>query len=39
MAIDVKPLPGTVPLAVEGDIASQLVTGVDDFLASTARRE
>jgi dienelactone hydrolase len=27
-----KPLPGTQPLTVEGDIASQLVDGVDRFL-------
>jgi len=39
----VKPLPGTAPLTMEGDIASELVAGVDAFLlreieASVARR-
>src|SRR5260370_37438672 len=29
---DVSPLPGTKPLTLEGDIASQLVDGVDKFL-------
>src|SRR5262245_28087480 len=29
---DVQPLPGTQPLTMEGDIASQLVDGVDKFL-------
>jgi dienelactone hydrolase len=29
---DVQPLPGTQPLTIEGDIASQLVDGVDQFL-------
>ena len=30
--IDGRPLPGTEPLAMDGDIASQLVAGVDKFL-------
>jgi dienelactone hydrolase len=29
---DAKPLPGTRPLTLQGDIASQLVAGVDKFL-------
>jgi dienelactone hydrolase len=29
---DAKPLPGTQPLTLKGDIASQLVVGVDKFL-------
>jgi dienelactone hydrolase len=32
MAAAVAPLPGTKPLTMEGDIASQLVEGVDKFL-------
>src|SRR5438874_809320 len=31
-AAEPKPLPGTDPLTLEGDIASQLVDGVDKFL-------
>ncbi len=31
-AKDVSPLPGTKPLTMTGDIASQLVEGVDRFL-------
>ena len=31
-AAEVEPLPGTRPLTIEGDIASQLVAGVDKFL-------
>lgn len=29
---DVEPLPGTKPLTVEGDVASQMVDGIDRFL-------
>src|SRR5262245_14001477 len=29
---ELQPLPGTQPLTMEGDIASQLVAGVDKFL-------
>ena len=29
---DVEPYPGTEPLMMEGDIASELVSGVDRFL-------
>ena len=31
-ADDSRPLPGTQPLTMDGDIASQLVDGVDKFL-------
>ena len=31
-AEDAAPLPGTAPLAIQGDIASNLVAGVDQFL-------
>ncbi|MBI1928174.1 hypothetical protein HYR99_28500, partial [Candidatus Poribacteria bacterium] len=42
--VEVKALPGTEPLTMEGDIASQMVSGVDKFLlreldASMERRE
>jgi dienelactone hydrolase len=44
IAAEVEPLPGTKPLTMEGDIASQLVEGVDKFLLrkideSVAKRE
>jgi dienelactone hydrolase len=43
-AAEPEPLPGTKPLTIEGDIASQLVAGVDKFLLrkideSVAKRE
>ena len=31
-ADDIQPLPGTAPLTIQGDIASNLVAGVDGFL-------
>ena len=32
IAVDAQPLPGTAPLAIQGDMASNLVAGVDRFL-------
>src|SRR3989442_4579064 len=43
LAVETQPLPGTQPLTMPGDLAAQMVAGIDQFLsretaASVARR-